>query len=228
MSDDRTRRDVTATIGLAATLGLAGCTGDSGESGTATDGSESTEAGHGETGEESTEGGHQSDDHGSSLDGPQSSATVSMATTGDGSHFEPHVVWVEQGGTVTWDLDSGTHTTTAYGSQDTPRRIPEGASTWDSGTVSETGATFEQTFDTAGVYDYYCAPHHATGMVGTVVVGQPDPEGQPGLESPQDSLPDAARTKIEELNARVTSALEGSNGTTTDDGHTDSGSDEGH
>ncbi len=32
------------------------------------------------------------------------------------------------------------------------------------------GETWEQTFSTAGTYDFYCEPHRGAGMVGTVVV----------------------------------------------------------
>jgi len=28
----------------------------------------------------------------------------------------------------------------------------------------------EETFDTAGTYDYYCEPHRGAGMVGKVIV----------------------------------------------------------
>ena len=64
-------------------------------------------------------------------------------------------------------------------------------------------------------------------MLGTVVVGNPDPDGQPGLQPPQDSLPDEAATKIESLNERVTEALGGGSGgsgtnSTDSGGETDS------
>ena len=32
------------------------------------------------------------------------------------------------------------------------------------------GESWEETFSTAGTYDYYCEPHRGAGMVGTVVV----------------------------------------------------------
>ena len=32
------------------------------------------------------------------------------------------------------------------------------------------GESWEETFDTAGTYDYYCEPHRGAGMVGKVVV----------------------------------------------------------
>jgi plastocyanin len=194
----RTRRQFIVGVGSVTTIGLAGCAGSPS--------SEPDENGS----RDNTSG---SDSHDSPLDGPKSSATVSMTTKDDGSHFEPHVVWVEQGGTVTWKLESGTHTSTAYSeAADRPSRIPDGASGWDSGTLSEAGATFDHTFETAGVYDYFCAPHEQSGMIGTVIVGEPDPAGQPGLQPPQESLPSGAASKIESLNQRVQSALGGGSG----------------
>lgn len=218
-NDDRTRRRFLSGACIAATVGLTGC-GSSSEGGQNTTGNQ-----HGDSSEDDSHG--HSENDGGALDGPDPEATVAMMSGDDGSHFEPHAVWVERGGTVTWELESGSHTTTAYAAQnDKPERIPDGANPWDSGTLSEQGTTFENAFDTAGVYDYFCVPHEGTGMVGTVVVGNPDPEGQPGLRDPQESLPSGAATKIESLNQRVTEALHGSGETGTESGtHDESGHD---
>jgi plastocyanin len=68
---------------------------------------------------------------------------------------------------------------------DKPLRIPEGAESLDSGILSEGGATFSHTFETEGVYGYYCMPHEGMDVVGSVVIGSPDPAGdEPGLSSP--------------------------------------------
>ena len=32
------------------------------------------------------------------------------------------------------------------------------------------GESWEETFDTAGTFDYYCEPHRGAGMVGKVIV----------------------------------------------------------
>lgn len=204
IDDRRTRRRFLTGASVVATIGLAGCIGGANLG-------QDNEDQNGNT-TESTGDGH-ADAHGSSLDSPSASATVSMETSDDGSHFDPHVVWVEQGGTVTWELGSGSHTTTAYAEgNDVPQRIPDSANAWDSGTLSEQGKTFEHTFETVGIYDYFCVPHEAMGMLGTVIVGDPDPEGQPSLQSPQDSLPSEAKQKIESLNQSVTETLGGSGG----------------
>lgn len=56
-------------------------------------------------------------------------------------------------------------------------------------------------------------------MVGTVVVGWPDPDGQPGLTSPADDRPDAAITQLETFNDQVRDVLEA--GPDEGDGHDD-------
>lgn len=210
----RTRRRFVVAAGVTTALGLAGCTGDPGGTPDGTD--DGNENGTDASGDDSGNGGH----HDAAIEGPNPSATVSMATTDEGSHFEPHVVWVEQGGTVTWELESGSHTATAYHEAvDRPRRIPDGANGWDSGTLSEAGATFDHTFETDGVYDYFCAPHEGSGMIGSVIVGEPEAAGQPGLEPPQEDLPDEAAAKIESLNERIKSALSGGQDDDHGDGH---------
>ncbi|WP_435334612.1 plastocyanin/azurin family copper-binding protein [Haloarchaeobius sp. TZWWS8] len=223
-SESPTRRTVLRTAGGTALLALAGCLGSqsTGEktetTTTTTTGGEETTAGDGSSKE--TDDGHGGDGHGhgSELDGPKSEATVTMKTTDSGNHFEPHVVWVEKGATVTFELESGAHSVTAYTQEnDKPGRIPEGAKSFDSGTLSESGATFEHTFETEGVYDYFCIPHHAMGMIGSVIVGEPAPDGQPGLAKPQSSLPEKAQKKITELNEKVETALSGD----SSDGHSD-------
>lgn len=173
------------------------------------------ESGHGshEEGEGSSHGdesggGHRSHGTNEMPSGPSPRADVTMLSGDGGQHFEPHVVWVEKGGTVTWTLESGTHSTTAYHPQnDKPQRVPDGASAWDSGVLTEQGATFEHTFETKGVYDYFCIPHESMGMIGSVIVGTPDPHDQPALQPPQNDLPGEAPAKIEELNGMVESML---------------------
>ena len=73
---------------------------------------------------------------------------------------------------------------------------------------SRQGATFEHTFEVGGVYDYFCIPHEYRGMVGSVIVGHPKPQEQPGLTPPQASLPADAQAVIERLNEQTTTTLE--------------------
>lgn len=218
------RRRILTAVGAATATGLAGCsTGASGGGETPTDqeatptdqedghddGGDEHEDGHGDDQTHSESDTHEEEaahEHGGDMPTePAGSATVSMVTTADGGqHFEPHVAWIEPGGTVTWELESGTHTATAYaGDNDLPQRIPDDGPAFDSGVLAEAGATFEQTFETPGIYDYVCVPHRSIGMIGTVVVGEPDPHDQPGATEPSSEFSESERHKIEELNAMV-------------------------
>ncbi len=86
----------------------------------------------------------------------QQSVTVSM----EDNYFEQANITVPAGTTVTWVQNGNNpHTTTSY----------DGL--WDSGLIAGgSGGTFSFTFDEPGTYAYYCMPHEAQGMVGTVTV----------------------------------------------------------
>lgn len=90
--------------------------------------------------------------------------------------FEPVGLRVGPGATVRWVVERGAHTATAYHPDkgDYPLRIPEYAAPWDSGYLTAKGERFEHTFRQEGVYDYFCRPHEAAGMVGRIVVARPD------------------------------------------------------
>ncbi|MFB6224291.1 MAG: plastocyanin/azurin family copper-binding protein [Haloarcula sp.] len=144
-------------------------------------------------------------------------------------HFDPHVTWVDVGGTVTWMLESGTHTATAYHpGNDQPRLVPEGTEAWDSGMMSAEGETFKHTFETEGVYNYLCKPHEQFGMIATVIVGNPHPEDQRALQVMPDNKPEEVHAKLRELNTMAREIMgdghhEGDDhheeGTTTEDDH---------
>ena len=102
--------------------------------------------------------------------GAQEIPVVSMGN----DYFDPVGLHVEPGTTVQFELETGSHSATAY-----EDRIPATATPFDSGTISQ--GTFEYTFETPGTYDYYCIPHESRGMVGRVVVGEP---AGPAEESP--------------------------------------------
>ncbi|RXK51135.1 plastocyanin/azurin family copper-binding protein [Halorientalis pallida] len=68
------------------------------------------------------------------------------------------------------------------------------------------GSTQEVTLDTPGVYDYYCIPHESSGMIGSVIVGQPEPSDQPGLSEPTE-VPATTHEKIRSLNGTVIDAI---------------------
>ena len=103
---------------------------------------------------------------------------VSAAITIVDEAFHPPSFEVATGATVRWDHLDGDeeHTVTAE----------DGA--FNSG-VMVGGDAFEQTFDTAGVYPYFCAIHPE--MVGTITVSGTDaePDGGPAVAEPTDEVP---------------------------------------
>ena len=87
--------------------------------------------------------------------------------------FDPVGVLVEPGTTIRWVVKENVHTTTAYHPRNGHHslRIPEGAEPWDSGFLVHPGDHFEATLTVPGVYDFFCVPHEAAGMVGRIIVG---------------------------------------------------------
>lgn len=134
------------------------------------------------------------------------SESVGMACSGERYFFSPDLVWVEQGATVSWSPASTCRQTcTAYHPEyDRPLRIPEDADPWQ-GPDSREG-TVAHTFEVEGVYDYF-GLYEEFGQVGSVVVGRPTPDGQPGLSEPDDDIPEEARAKLADLNERTRELL---------------------
>jgi plastocyanin len=96
--------------------------------------------------------------------------------------FEPKELTVTVGDTVAFEHAAGeAHNVVAYEDE-----LPEGATFWSSGGFEsqeaaeagweegkgavQSGHSYVHTFETAGTHGYYCTPHEAAGMVGTVVV----------------------------------------------------------
>ena len=187
MNRRRYVRTLGTVIGGAGTL--AGCLGaPEGEEGTPTSTETDTPEGTPTQEESTTTGAETTDGAGGDT------TTVSMITDGDQYYFDPIGLFVEQGATVTWTNESGSHSSTAYQEGNGPAgttRIPEGAEPWDSGILSESGATFEHTFETTGTYDYFCVPHKTLGMVGRIVVGEPGGPAE-GSMPPDGDVPESS------------------------------------
>jgi hypothetical protein len=73
---------------------------------------------------------------------------------------------------------------------------PDGAEAFDSRILSEQGATFEHTFETAGTYDYFCTLHKGLNMVGRIVVGEPG--GPAGGSMPPDGEVPESQTIVDQ------------------------------
>jgi plastocyanin len=225
-----TRRQIVRAGVAAGLVGLAGCSGGTGDgdttdagvgTATRTDADTTATATSTATGDEDvvtvtagptdtptssgSEGGSASADTGSG----ESADSVGMAcyTSSNDYFFRPAVIRVPVGGTVSFGVASTCRQQTLafHPENDLPLRIPEDAESWASDVMQGSG-TFEHTFERPGVYDY-AGLHDTFGQVGTVVVGDPDPAGQPGLAPPQDDLPEPAREELARLNEEVRSAL---------------------
>ena len=176
---DTNRRRLLQVLGAGAMVGLAGCGSSETESPDNDDGSDGSNGSDNDQSDDDEDTGDEPVPGADVLGGPddlQSSATVEALSLdsdqGAGQNvFSPAVVWVEEGATVTWEIASGSHSATSYHPDtDAVLRIPEDADSFDSGTISS--GTFEHTFETPGVYNYYCRPHRGLGMVGLVIVGE--------------------------------------------------------
>jgi len=177
------RRQVLRAAGFAATAGLTGLAGCSSPSSDT-----ETEPPATDTPAEATETAEAT-----ATPSGSGGATVEMLTEGEEYYFDPIGLAVEPGTTVTFENVSGGHSATAYDESNdsaSVNRIPEGASAFDSGILSEEGATFEHTFETAGTYDYFCIPHKSLGMVGRIVVGEPGGPAE-GSMPPDGDVPES-------------------------------------
>lgn len=100
--------------------------------------------------------------------------TVGMTNT---MKYTPDTVRVTVGETVRWENSADVmHTVTADPDEafkQSSVNLPDGASTFNSGNL-DPKETFEHTFEVAGTYRYFCIPHEAAGMKGTVIVSPKD------------------------------------------------------
>ena len=82
--------------------------------------------------------------------------------------FEPAVIIIQKGDTVTWSGDA------MHNSASIKEMLPKGAAYWEGKLTKEAGeVSISVKFETEGVYGYKCTPHEMFGMVGLVVVGDP-------------------------------------------------------
>jgi len=108
-----------------------------------------------------------------------------------GLKFEPAQITIAPGDTVTWTVTESIgaqHTVTSGKLNDA-----DVGAAFDSGTASlqDDGETFQQTFDTAGVFDYFCKIHPVdmTGQVSVVAPGQSAPAVDPPPSEVEAGIP---------------------------------------
>jgi len=85
--------------------------------------------------------------------------------------FDPELTRITPETTVVFVLESDNHNVVVD-------EQPDGAD-WEgtpggSNELYDTGYEYEHTFETAGRYEFYCAPHRGSGMEGTIEVVEPD------------------------------------------------------
>ncbi len=84
--------------------------------------------------------------------------------TAQATSYNPMVLQIEPGDEVEWVNMTGHFNEFEAGN------IPEGAEPWK----TQMGKDVSRSFDVEGVYVYKCPPHFAQGMVGAIIVGEPD------------------------------------------------------
>ena len=146
------RRTLLTASGAALTVAVAGCLGDDDDGGN----------GGGNGGEVDD---FLSDvanyDSIEDLTGESSVTVENGEVDGAGQQFvyEPAAIRIDEGTEVTWEWVGGdSHTVTHDGGE------------FDSDFIAGDGETWSYTFDEAGTYLYYCAPHQALEQKGAVVV----------------------------------------------------------
>ncbi len=107
--------------------------------------------------------------------------------------FDPVGHHVEPDSLVHFNTVAGLHTVTAFHDKfvepqlDIPTRVPEGVPGFTSPPLMP-GESWVYEFTEKGVYDYLCLPHLGLGMVGRIVVFDPDEDD---IESDQFAAPTA-------------------------------------
>jgi pseudoazurin len=80
--------------------------------------------------------------------------------------FEPAVLKINKGDTVTWTGDA------MHNSASINEMLPKGAKSWMGKLTKKAGEkSISVKFDIEGLYGYNCTPHAIFGMVGLLVVG---------------------------------------------------------
>ncbi|SDE95750.1 halocyanin domain-containing protein [Halorubrum xinjiangense] len=122
----------------------------------------------------------------------QDSVTISVGAGDQGLAFDPTLVWVDEGTTITWEW-------TGNGGDHNVQTVEDGGpASLDSGDpVGEEGYTYEYetSGEDAGITHYHCVPHTTVGMHGGLAVGEDvaTVETGGGGESNAVFVPDAAR-----------------------------------
>lgn len=108
----------------------------------------------------------------------EDAVTIEVGASGNGGPYAyaPTAVWVDPGTEITFEWTSDTHNVVVESQ-------PDGAGWSGHESVEDGGFSFSQTFETGGIYTYFCQPHLSLGMKGAIAVGDDVPTTSPGGES---------------------------------------------
>lgn len=116
---------------------------------------------------------------------------------GRAMQFEPAFLRIAPGDTVTFVATDKSHNSEAI-----PALIPTDAEPWK-GKINQ---EITVAFDEAGFYVYKCTPHLPMGMIGLVLVGEPEEELDTAAIG---KLPKKARDRLDELIAEAEAPADG-------------------
>jgi plastocyanin len=124
----------------------------------------------------------------------------------EGNEFSPAEITIAVGDTVTWmNVSDQVHTVSAdpdIATDPSHVQLPDGAEPFHSGGI-DPDESFSMTFDVPGTYIYFCYPHQDGGMLGTIIVEDPndteadDPSGTDADTDVDHEADDAEDTETE-------------------------------
>jgi len=126
----------------------------------------------------SSDGGDEGEDDTTETTQTTESAAVGAAVSLQELAFDPGRVSVEPGEAVEWtNEESAAHDVTAG-------QLTDDGESWDYSESLSEGESTTYTFESEGIYEYYCTVHGVTSMCGAVFVGDASlPEGALPCES---------------------------------------------
>lgn len=126
---------------------------------------------------------------------PSDTLVVQVTGTGSDAKFVPALIQVNVGDVIRFEVIEGMHTVTAYHPDNRrPLRIPDAASSFDSGMLNEGDVWFLR-IEEKGVYDYFCMPHERLGHVGRILAGT----GKTSAEFDNSLIPKEAARKFDKF-----------------------------
>jgi len=108
----------------------------------------------------------------------EDAVTIDVGANGNGGSYAygPTAVWIDPGTEVTFEWSTNTHNVVVESQ-------PDGAGWGGHEPIENSGFSFSHTFETDGIYTYFCQPHLTLGMKGAIAVGEDVPTTSPGGES---------------------------------------------